>query len=199
MTEMKNLKKMYKGRFFGRREGRLSWRANYVCPAVMSALHPGSLVDVGCAVGIYVKKFLEMGVDACGLEGTDNCLPYLVIPRERIIIHDLRTSLVTRRKFDVALCLEVLEHIAPEYALILVVNLTKLSDKILCSAAPPGQRGHYHQNCRVKDYWYSLFASFGYRPKNDIVEIVKSGLFPVKHRREIRAYYNNLMYFERCI
>jgi hypothetical protein len=58
---------------------------------------------------------------------------------------------------DVALSFEVAEHIDPEYASMLVANLTRrLPTRVIMTAAPPGQGGIAHVNCQPKQYWIDL-------------------------------------------
>jgi len=195
---MQDLDKLYKGRYFARRY-KLNWRVPYVCQAVNDALHPKSLIDVGCATAEFVAGFIKMGIDAYGLEGTTNVIDYgLQIPKERLYVLDLRVS-VTRVpfKFDLVLCLEVAEHIEPEYADIFLDNLCTFSGSILMSFAPPGQKGHGHFNCQPSSYWIDKMAKRHYLYRCDIVEKVREGLGPVKHKREIRSYYNNLLFFQK--
>jgi hypothetical protein len=68
------------------------------------------------------------------------------------------------RRFSLAQCLEVGEHIAPEASAVLVANLVKHSDCVLFSAAIPGQGGENHVNERPYEFWRALFAEHGYAP-----------------------------------
>jgi len=101
------------------------------------------------------------------------------------------------RRFDLVVCLEVAEHIEPEYVDIFLNNLCSLSNQVLMSFAPPGAGGHYHVNCQGAIYWIEKMAERGYTLDLDIVKAVQSGLEPVKHKREIRSYYNHLLFFRR--
>lgn len=199
---MQDLKQLYKGKFFARRH-KLNWRVNFVCLAVNNALHPKSLIDVGCAIGEFVVGFLELGVNAYGLEGTENVLDHIEIPRERLYIFDLRLPFEaflcpgTDHGFDLALCLEVAEHIEPEFVDIFLDNLCSFSDRVLMSFAPPGQSGHCHYNCQEALYWIKKMADRGYLYRYEVVKEVREGLEPVKHKREIRSYYQHLLFFQK--
>ena len=52
---MYNLDKTYTRSFFHRRD-KLDWRAPIVVNAIMKALAPKSLIDIGCARGEYVRE-----------------------------------------------------------------------------------------------------------------------------------------------
>lgn len=193
---MKPLEDIYKGGFFKKRH-RLNWRAAYWCPAVLKVFAPSCVIDVGCAVGELVKWYLDHGVDAYGLEGSRNCLPFLQVSEDRVLIRDLRLVNTGIGKFDLVQCLEVAEHIEPEYASTFVDNLCSLSDSILITAAPPGQRGHYHVNCQYGWYWIEKFKDVGYSQRYEKVEEMQRLLEPVRKKKEMSAWYRNMRYFER--
>jgi hypothetical protein len=65
------------------------------------------------------------------------------------------------------LCLEVLEHIEDKYWKDVLLNITKLSDKIIFSAAHPGQGGTGHINCRPKLDWIKRFHQLGWVVDHD--------------------------------
>jgi len=66
------------------------------------------------------------------------------------------------RRFELAMCLEVAEHLPAESADILVETLTNLAPVVMFSAAHPGQGGQDHVNERWPAYWYRRFAQHGY-------------------------------------
>jgi hypothetical protein len=61
------------------------------------------------------------------------------------------------RRFDLALCLEVAEHLDADAGAVLVDSLAAHSDAIFFSAACPGQPGQHHVNCQWPEYWQALF------------------------------------------
>lgn len=125
---------------------------------------PQSLVDIGCGTGVWLKAAMDngvkdvLGVDAVALDQTD-----LVVPRSVVKTHDLTQPLIISRRFDIALCLEVAEHLDADHADTLVDSLVKLADTVVFSAACPGQPGQHHVNCQWPAYWQAIFNSRGYR------------------------------------
>jgi len=193
---MKLLEDIYKGAFFARRD-RLAWRAPIVCGAIHKVIAPRHVIDVGCAIGEYVAYFIKMGIDAWGLEGSKNAIPFLKVPAERVFIRDLRKPVRVGGHYDLALCLEVLEHVESWAADILVGNLTVMAPRILVSAAPPGQGGHHHVNCQPKSYWVGKFTQRGYIHDALIEDEIRRLWEPCRHKKEMSAYYNNLLFFRR--
>jgi hypothetical protein len=66
------------------------------------------------------------------------------------------------RTFDLALCLEVAEHLPADAAPLLVQSLTALAPVVVFSAAIPGQGGDGHINERWPSFWSRYFAAHGY-------------------------------------
>ena len=64
--------------------------------------------------------------------------------------------------WDLALSLEVAEHVPPSLAAAFVTFLTSCSGTIVFTAASPGQSGVGHVNCQPGEYWKSLFHDHGY-------------------------------------
>jgi len=124
-------------------------------------LHPRSILDVGCGTGISLDYFKSKGISVRGLEGSA-----LAISKARnaalIQQHDLNQPIHLGQKFDLVWCFEVAEHIHPRYASALLETLTAHGDRILLSAARPGQGGLGHLNEQPRGYWDDLFRGDGY-------------------------------------
>ena len=201
--KMKPLNTIYPTSYFGRRSS-LNWRAPIVCGALNDIIKPKKVVDVGCAIGDLVKGWLDLGVDAYGVEGSPGAKEFLEVPDHRILFHDLRERLPNwshdnvwvNSTTDLVTCFEVAEHIEEEYADQFVDNLVFLeAPEILISAAPPGQGGHYHVNCQPYEYWVEKFRARGYARVKLAEEKIKKALAPWRHKAGVKAYYNNLLYF----
>lgn len=136
--------------------------ARAVVPLLMSLVRPTSVVDVGCGWGKWLTVFREAGVkDVLGIDG-----PYVDPARtdlaaNEFIPHDLTQPLTVKRRFDLAVSLEVAEHLPPEAADGFVSLLASLAPVVAFSAAIPGQGGTGHRNERWPDYWARKFAARG--------------------------------------
>ena len=71
---------------------------------------------------------------------------------------DLTQRIDVNRRFDLAICLEVAEHLPRQSAELLVTSLCAFSDAVLFSAASPGQGGTHHINEQWPNYWAELFS-----------------------------------------
>lgn len=114
------------------------------------------IVDVGCGEGHFGKAFGDAGGAVLGVDG----------PEARPIIEhqvaDLREPLWLDRDFDLALCLEVAEHLPAARAADFVDELCTLAPLVVFSAAVPGQGGTGHLNEQWPGYWAELFRRRGF-------------------------------------
>ena len=137
--------------------------ARVVVPLILELVHPESVVDVGCGVGAWLAVFRECGVmDIAGLDGKDLDPGLLQIPADRFRVADLTQPLRLERRFDLAISLEVAEHLPPECAEGFVESLTWMAPVVMFSAAIPGQGGTHHVNEQWPDYWAGLFGNRDY-------------------------------------
>lgn len=136
-----------------------------IVPLVVRRLRPQSVVDVGCGLGTWLAVFGENGVaDVVGVDGDYVDPARLEIPPVSFVAHDLSRSLRLDRRFDLALSLEVAEHLPPRCAATFVDSLTALAPFVLFSAAIPFQGGTNHVNEQWPDYWAALFEARGFAP-----------------------------------
>src|SRR5437868_4403150 len=163
MTKLKGLSSPspYDKKFYaGKDEG--SYRsAMVVLPLVFSSIAPSSVVDLGCGTGTWLRAADELGVhDYLGYDGPH--VTQLSIPQTQFRVADLTRPIPAERKFDLAICCEVAEHLPESAAATVVASLTSLSDDVLFSAAIPRQGGVHHVNERWPDYWQVLFVGRNY-------------------------------------
>ena len=124
---------------------------------------PQSLLDAGCGVGVWSKAALNLGVkEVIALDAGELDADKLLVPAKRFQRQLLNERFTLSRKFEVAICLEVGEHLAAEDAPVLIANLVDHTDVIYFSAACPGQPGQGHINCQWPEYWQDLFNAEGY-------------------------------------
>ncbi len=144
--------------WFFEEEGRVAAQsAAVVVPWLVSEVGPTSAVDVGCGTGEWVAALRGLGVDAFGVDGFAPLVPWL----ERA---DL-TEGYDCSGYDLAISLEVAEHLPSESAEPLVEGLCA-ARVVLFSAATVGQQGIGHINCQPHDYWHGLFEAHGKLPEH---------------------------------
>jgi SAM-dependent methyltransferase len=153
----------YSPHYFDSIRGRSHDSAGIVAPLVAQLTRPISVVDVGCGTGAWAAAFKKLGVsDVLGIDGEYCDRAGLEISPEEFLPADVTQPLELRRSFDLAVCLEVAEHLEPQHAEQLIANLTSLAPVVLFSAAVPEQGGEHHVNEQWPDYWIQRFDSRGY-------------------------------------
>jgi SAM-dependent methyltransferase len=138
--------------------------ADVVVPAIVDLVHPFSVVDVGCGVGSWLAAMTRAGVaDVFGLDGDHVPASDLMIPLDRFRAVDLSEPFDIDRRFDLAISMEVAEHLPAASAAVFIRSLTRLAPAILFSAAVPHQGGRNHLNEQWPEYWAELFAASNFR------------------------------------
>jgi SAM-dependent methyltransferase len=167
--------------------------AEVIVPLVLEIVRPRTVIDVGCGLGTWLKVFEEHGIfDYRGVDGDYVDPTELEIPPERFFAADLSDGVTVDRRFDLAVSLEVAEHLPPESAETFVGSLTRLAPAVLFSAAIPKQGGTGHVNEQWPEYWAGLFGVGDYvaidclRPK-------------IWRNPEVEKWYaqNTLLFVER--
>jgi SAM-dependent methyltransferase len=164
---------LYNNEFFARHTDATLQSARIIVPLVLRKVRPKSVVDVGCALGAWLRVFAEHGVQVIqGLDGyyVDNskllikATDFTPVDLTKVIKTDLGP--VTEKangRYDLAVCLEVGEHLPESSASDLVRALTTLAPVVLFSAAVPGQGGIGHINEQWPSYWKSRFEQHGFQ------------------------------------
>jgi SAM-dependent methyltransferase len=149
--------------FAGQREGS-DRSAQRVVGLVMDLVSPRSVVDVGCGVGAWLAAFAHAGVERIvGFDGDYVPRDMLKIPVDRFVAANLREPLPISERFELAMSLEVAEHLPAEVADRFVETLCELAPVVLFSAAIPLQGGTEHINERAQSWWAAKFQSRGFR------------------------------------
>lgn len=124
--------------------------------------HPVSVLDLGCGSGAYLKFFSAQGSQhILGVDGFRMRSGYL--QPDEYLQYDLGKSLHLDKQFSLVLCVEVIEHLPATAEQTLLDNIVRhASERIVFSAARPGQPGIGHINCRPIDHWLKQFAARGW-------------------------------------
>jgi SAM-dependent methyltransferase len=148
-------------------EKQIAWSltsARRIVPIILERFRPNSVVDVGCGTGAWLSVLKELGVPTVrGLDASDLPAHLRLIADTEYCHCDLSAPLRVERKFDLAISVEVAEHLCPARASSFISDLTTLADIVLFSAAIPFQGGRGHRNENWADFWNRLFQSHGFQ------------------------------------
>ncbi len=156
-----------------------------------------SVIDFGCCVGSFLEGFLETGAM---IKGFDVCYEYSKKYTPLNVKPYIEYGDVTKPIFsvmvDCVLCVEVAEHIEPEGTNQFIENLVSHSlNYIILSAAPLGQEGVGHINCKPYEFWKEKLKKRGFDyQKNTTQELIDKILLVKGTTKWIRK---NLMVFKK--
>lgn len=170
---------------------------------------PRTVIDWGCANGLYLEPF--MTEDGCEVLGIDNSGIAIEMrnPDIRIIRSDMTQAIhltpMTMKpvgidvsapitKFDMALCIEVLEHLEEKDAKVAIENICRSSDRLVVSIAREWQTGPGHINLKPIEYWIQKFGWQGFRVDNKATLDVRERMGDGYHLGWIT---NNLLILEK--
>jgi SAM-dependent methyltransferase len=134
-----------------------------VVPFLIDLLNPQSVVDLGCGLGDWLSVFQKNGVEKIlGIDGNWVDKTNLYIKEDFFLENDLTKPFRLKQKFDLAISLEVAEHLPESSSDTFVETLINLSDNIIFSAAIPNQGGQNHINEQWHSYWVEKFEGRGF-------------------------------------
>lgn len=155
---------VYDHAFFARHTQDTLRSAEIIVPILQRLIHPASVIDIGCGMGAWLKAFENYGAKSLrGLDGDYIDLSTFLVDSRCFIPVDLIQPPRIDETYDLAVCLEVAEHLPESSAAGLVELLTSASPFVLFSAAIPGQRGPGHVNEQWPVYWQKLFQKRGFQ------------------------------------
>ena len=154
----------YNYEFYSTRYDDTCYSADKIITSLLEYV-PGisSAIDVGCGVGTFLSVLQGKGVnDVVGVDGSWVDTELLAIDKNSFIPANLTNPPKLDKKYDLAISLEVAEHLSQENASDFIEYLCSLSDVVLFSAAIPGQGGVGHVNEQWQSYWINIFHENGY-------------------------------------
>ena len=165
----------YSPDFFAKRHALAKVSASLILESFCQVFRPTSVLDLGCATGIWLAEAKRKGVGkVLGIDGPWVPMELLEIGESEFMMHDLGESDPQEiSRFDAAFCIEVAEHLAPESGDRVVAFMAAHTDVVLFSAAIPGQGGTGHINEQPQSYWFEKFDINGF----DCFDLIRPGLW----------------------
>jgi GT2 family glycosyltransferase/SAM-dependent methyltransferase len=141
---------------YQRNEGWLNFFGS-VADRIVRDIGPSTVLDAGCAMGFLVETLRARAVDAVGVDISE----YAIEKAHADVRPFCWVGAVTDpfpRKYDLIVCIEVLEHLSPQEADRAIENFCTHADDILFSSTPFDYKEATHINVRPPDYWAQRFA-----------------------------------------
>ncbi len=146
---------------YSRYEGKWLQFFGLVADHIVSHIRPRKVLDAGCAKGFLVEALRDRGIEAYGIDLSE----YAISEARRDIRQYCRVASLLdpiHERFDLIVCIEVLEHIPEHLAPRVIANLCRSTDDILFSSTPDDFAEATHVNVRPQSYWNALFSEQGF-------------------------------------
>lgn len=135
---------------------------------ILKHFSPKTVIDLWCWLWSFVKVFQDYWIDAYWVNGERTERDKLFIDDKSLLIYNLEQYHDFWKQYDMALSLEVAEHIDEKYSDNFVKTITSCSDIIIFSAAIPWQTWQNHINLQSPEYrerkfntyWYNFYDVF---------------------------------------
>ena len=132
--------------------------------AIVRELKPRNLIDVGCGTGALLSVLRDLGCTVSGLEYAEAGLKLCRSRNLNVRKFDLENdSPEGTGSYDLAISMEVAEHLPERCADRFVDLLSSLAPVVVFTAAYPGQGGADHVNEQPHSYWIAKFEERGLR------------------------------------
>jgi SAM-dependent methyltransferase/predicted O-methyltransferase YrrM len=135
--------------------------ARRLVPAIVKALGPTSVRDIGCGAGYWLEAFAATGVTDCDGVTSDPIRDVLPAVATAVTRGPLEAIPQPAHRRDVCLCLEVLQRVPPDTQDAVVAACVASADVVVFSSTPPGWAGG-DPGDRPLAYWASKFLHHGY-------------------------------------
>lgn len=124
---------------------------------------PESVADFGCGRGVWLTTCEILGSKVLhGYDGPWVDESKLYSKNIEFFQSNFEAKVELRRKYDLAMSVEVAEHVSESNAENFVEMITDASDVVVFGAAAKGQGGENHINEQWQSYWIEKFKKNGY-------------------------------------
>lgn len=186
----KDLSKKYKTGFYASLTDGSVRSASIILSRLFDIYKPQSVADFGCGHGAWLQAAGQLGCKQLqGFDGTWVKPDNILNPGIRFTPINMEDRITLEYKYDLAISVEVAEHLSESRARTFVEDICKASDIVIFSAAIPEQGGTNHINEQWQSYWVNLFKEKDY----SCFDIFRPAIW---HNPDVEWWYrqNTLLY-----
>lgn len=135
-----------------------------VAKNIQQTLFPKKVIEFGCAKGFLVEALWNAGIQTEGIDVSEYAIsqvPEHIRPFCRV--GSVLEPLPVPKRYDLAVCIEVLEHLQEHEGMVAIKNITRCSNTVLFSSTPDDFDEPTHVNVHPKEYWVHLFEKEGFQ------------------------------------
>jgi SAM-dependent methyltransferase len=132
-----------------------------IAEQIVQRIAPATVLDAGCAMGMVVEALRDRGVESFGVDVSEYAIEN-VRPDVRPFCWTGSILDPFPRRYDLIVCIEVLEHLSARDAERAVANFVRFTDDVLFSSTPKDFKETTHFNVQPPEWWAELFARHGF-------------------------------------
>jgi SAM-dependent methyltransferase len=132
-----------------------------IAAQIVDRIGPRSVLDAGCAMGFLVEALRRREVEAYGVDISEYAISQVYTDvRAYCRVGSICDPFPQR--YDLIVCIEILEHMPAAEAPKAIGNLCRYTDDMLFSSTPFDYKEMTHFNVQPPEYWAELFAGQGF-------------------------------------
>ena len=125
---------------------------------IANEIKPITVLDAGCAMGFLVESLRNRNIEAFGIDTSEFAIQNVLPEIKPFCWVGSITEQFPQEKYDLIVCIEVLEHLPTSQAEKTIANFCNHSDLVLFSSTPVDYKEASHLNVNPVEYWTKLFA-----------------------------------------
>ena len=167
-----------------------------IAKIIADKYQPKTVLEIGCGPGKLTKALSVHVNKIVAFDGFSNpeFNDYSNIMFHRLDLNNNTDKVkeIQDQHFDIAICMEVAEHINPQASASLIKLLTKHANVVIFTAAVPNQGGHGHINCQPRTFWNKLFVEQNFTINTKVMPFIQSNEnIAIWYRLNITDYVKN--------
>ncbi len=195
MNQEKFDRKYHAGYYEANVSPRAARSARVIALSLIELFSPGAAVDIGCGTGELMLELAGSGVVCWGFDRASYAVAECLrkgLKTWPLNLEEIGTG-IEIEPVDLAICMEVAEHIDAGAARWLVRLLCKFAPITVFTAAPPGQGGNGHVNEQPRDYWIEIFKAHDRELDRECTRTLSE--YWKESGEVMSCYHENLMVF----
>jgi len=134
-----------------------------VADELIRTLRPRRVFDAGCAMGCPVEALWDRGVEASGRDVSELAISEVRTDvRSYCSVGSLTQPI--EGHFDLATCIEVLEHMSADEGEQAIASRVAAADQIVFSSSPDDFEEPTYVNVKPAIYWIRTFTKYSFAP-----------------------------------
>jgi hypothetical protein len=132
-----------------------------IADRIAADIRPARVLDAGCAMGLLVEALRSRGIDAEGIDVS----AYAIAQADPSVRPFCRAGSIAADlggRYDLIVCIEVLEHMPAADADRAIENFCRAADDVIFSSSPVDYKESTHVNVRRPEDWAEAFARKGF-------------------------------------